>query len=486
MNLFAVVSSTTPSPTALAPKSNATAVLSDAFAIAVEGGAAPDGRSMDPSPMPSPPGHLLNLGHTTLADNPLDASVPSGPTAAPSALGAIISLASTIEKLGQAEIGRRETGTDYPLSDLARSDCQSPPEPLPTPSALQGPSSTNDQAEAETTPPAFSDLAAQRAETPSIFSGSRWYGFARESSKGLEPSTVRSNMSALTTLTASANTVFIAVETQIAAVATSLASSIIPRISTDNARSRDGSPGGNSISTRSPYALTPPEQDIAPDILIAETSREAEPAQPQNDQELAILQSKSVRSGNAPFVGSSGQSVVGQVAASIASAIGDGVGRSLPLLPTAIPTTGGMGEPPPASSTGQDVTKSLRIVLNPADLGTVAVRMTMRGDTLRVHLRFETPEAAQVAAVERNKLSDALENTGLRLDHLVVDTVAQATRGAEASRPNTFSADTGASSGNSPGPQRDDTGARTPHRSDKSPSERPELAKETRDSGLYV
>jgi flagellar hook-length control protein FliK len=145
-----------------------------------------------------------------------------------------------------------------------------------------------------------------------------------------------------------------------------------------------------------------------------------------------------------------------------------------------------MGEPPPASPTGQDVTKSLRIVLNPADLGTVAVRMTMRGDTLRVHLRFETPEAAQVAAVERNKLSDALENTGLRLDHLVVDTVAQATRGAEASRPNTFSADTGASSGNSSGPRRDDTGARTPHRSDKSPSERPELAKETRDSGLYV
>lgn len=70
-----------------------------------------------------------------------------------------------------------------------------------------------------------------------------------------------------------------------------------------------------------------------------------------------------------------------------------------------------------------EAAKSLRIKLHPAHLGEVDVHLSMRGTSLRVQLRAETPEAKQALKSTFFELRETLSMYGLKLEGLAVDLI---------------------------------------------------------------
>lgn len=71
------------------------------------------------------------------------------------------------------------------------------------------------------------------------------------------------------------------------------------------------------------------------------------------------------------------------------------------------------------SSTGK-VVNTLKIQMNPIDLGLVTATMRLSGDTLNVDLKVETHEALRQLKADHDKIVDALRGQGYAIDNLTV------------------------------------------------------------------
>lgn len=143
-------------------------------------------------------------------------------------------------------------------------------------------------------------------------------------------------------------------------------------------------------------------------------------------------------------------------APSPANQIGDRVVRDalgsakaeMPAEPVATPA-----RPAPISSA-----KVLHIELQPADLGTVTVRMTLRDHAIELRLDASREETARLLLKDRDRLSDILRSAGYQVDGLTVrvaepDRTSQTSAGSQSfqnagqSQPGSAHQDAGASGG---------------------------------------
>jgi chemotaxis protein MotD len=69
---------------------------------------------------------------------------------------------------------------------------------------------------------------------------------------------------------------------------------------------------------------------------------------------------------------------------------------------------------------GAHVLRVLEIQLEPAELGTVSVRMSLRGSALEVHVAADRADTARLVQQDRDILSDRLQAAGYSLDTLVI------------------------------------------------------------------
>jgi flagellar hook-length control protein FliK len=70
----------------------------------------------------------------------------------------------------------------------------------------------------------------------------------------------------------------------------------------------------------------------------------------------------------------------------------------------------------PSAPHGREPLKVLEIALDPADLGTVTVRMHLAGDALRLHVTAERSETAALLDRDRDRLAKVLHAAGYKLD----------------------------------------------------------------------
>lgn len=152
--------------------------------------------------------------------------------------------------------------------------------------------------------------------------------------------------------------------------------------------------------------------------------------------------------------------VVAQVASAIAGAVGSTGGSQGSQATTTLRGAAGQVEPGAETSTSAEVAKSLRVLLHPEELGPVAVRISVRGETLRVHLRFDSADAANAVTADRNELSNVLAGSGLRLDHLAIDAGPGIVTHAGSPRADGPFGDTGSAGGDTRGTAGGETGGR--------------------------
>jgi chemotaxis protein MotD len=69
---------------------------------------------------------------------------------------------------------------------------------------------------------------------------------------------------------------------------------------------------------------------------------------------------------------------------------------------------------------GAQVLRVLEIRLEPAELGTVSVRMSLRGSALEVHVAADRADTARLVQQDRDVLADRLQAAGYSLDTLVI------------------------------------------------------------------
>jgi flagellar hook-length control protein FliK len=67
--------------------------------------------------------------------------------------------------------------------------------------------------------------------------------------------------------------------------------------------------------------------------------------------------------------------------------------------------------------------KVLTIQLQPAELGSIAVRMALNNDTIELHIEAGRPETAGLLQRDRDKLSDILRSAGFQVDGVMVRVV---------------------------------------------------------------
>jgi chemotaxis protein MotD len=117
-----------------------------------------------------------------------------------------------------------------------------------------------------------------------------------------------------------------------------------------------------------------------------------------------------------------GTGISQQIADGIAGCLED-LGRELPPgRPDALEQAASPALHPAVR--GQPVLRVLHIALQPADLGTVVVRMVLRDDTMNVHLEAAGSETAQCLSDAREELMRALAASGYSLGDVVVDKAA--------------------------------------------------------------
>ena len=87
---------------------------------------------------------------------------------------------------------------------------------------------------------------------------------------------------------------------------------------------------------------------------------------------------------------------------------------------------------PASASSAAGVVKVVTIQLQPADLGTVTVRMSMKNDELDLQLQVERHETARLLQNDREKLAEVLRVAGYRIDDvgIVMKVVAQDAAGS--------------------------------------------------------
>ncbi len=113
-------------------------------------------------------------------------------------------------------------------------------------------------------------------------------------------------------------------------------------------------------------------------------------------------------SGPAPDLASLGQSF-GPVR-SVATALGELAAQTAPAAVT----------PETAKPAALGVARTMTLQLNPADLGTVAIRMHITGQTLDVELTISDPRTLGMVSRERDTLSSALHDQNYQLNSLVI------------------------------------------------------------------
>jgi chemotaxis protein MotD len=123
------------------------------------------------------------------------------------------------------------------------------------------------------------------------------------------------------------------------------------------------------------------------------------------------------------FTPAMGASVGQQIADRIAGTLEHLAGELPPELPGAAPMELASSAHRPAAY-GQSVLRVLHIALQPADLGTVVVRMSVRDDTLSLRLEAAASDTAQRLAHDRDELVRVLASSGYNLGDLVVETAS--------------------------------------------------------------
>jgi hypothetical protein len=113
-----------------------------------------------------------------------------------------------------------------------------------------------------------------------------------------------------------------------------------------------------------------------------------------------------------------GTSVGQQIADRIAGSL-EGLDRGLPLERSAA-----LHQTASPAAHMQPMLRVLHIALQPADLGVVVLRMSLRDDTLSLRLEAAADATARCLAHDREELSRALASSGYTLDNLVIETVA--------------------------------------------------------------
>jgi flagellar hook-length control protein FliK len=94
----------------------------------------------------------------------------------------------------------------------------------------------------------------------------------------------------------------------------------------------------------------------------------------------------------------------------IASAIGSLASEAAPVAATV----------PDAPTATPGVARTMTLQMNPADLGTVDIRMHMTGQTLDVQLTISNPQTLGVVSRERDTLTSALQGQNYELHSLVI------------------------------------------------------------------
>jgi hypothetical protein len=115
-------------------------------------------------------------------------------------------------------------------------------------------------------------------------------------------------------------------------------------------------------------------------------------------------------------------SVGQQIADKIAGAL-DHLARELPTEPPGAARAEAATPAHRLAAYGQPVLRVLHVALQPADLGTVVVRMSLRDDTLSLRLEAAAGDTAQRLAHDREELVRMLASSGYNLGDLVVETV---------------------------------------------------------------
>ena len=153
----------------------------------------------------------------------------------------------------------------------------------------------------------------------------------------------------------------------------------------------------------------------------------------------------------------------------------------------------------PAGSGGNPATpvRVLHIELQPADLGTIEVRLSLRQDTLELKLEASRAESAALISRDRDALAGMLRSAGYLIDGLTVQ-VADADRsgmtgqsGGQGTHTSLQSSAQGQSGSSNPDAQSDRAGRQLGHENRSTPSNRDDNGSDQRsqrpvDGALYV
>jgi chemotaxis protein MotD len=93
----------------------------------------------------------------------------------------------------------------------------------------------------------------------------------------------------------------------------------------------------------------------------------------------------------------------------------------------------------PARLASSPVVKVLRLELQPADLGTITIRMSLKQDGLDVRVEAGRVETARMLQSDQEALSKILSNAGYRIEHMSVAAASfDGSAGADGSRGQAF------------------------------------------------
>lgn len=138
-------------------------------------------------------------------------------------------------------------------------------------------------------------------------------------------------------------------------------------------------------------------------------------AGPHRDARIATTPGPALDSGTTT---STTSSPAGQIALAVSGALVTPGPDAAGDVQAAEPSQGLADQTPPTPS---PIVKSVHFALRPAHLGAVDVRLTVRDDTLRLHLRFEQTDTAETMRAARGELTELLAETGLAIDGLLID-----------------------------------------------------------------
>lgn len=187
-------------------------------------------------------------------------------------------------------------------------------------------------------------------------------------------------------------------------------------------KSDDGSGDSGPVSDRLKGQNRPPRgQRVLPSANVtAGPTGSVTARSPGGDaQTLAKADASTALDASAPSGRQDLPSTSAGMPASAGQQIADRLASELPSDSSAGPARSQAGlsaHKPPAGP----VLRVLEIQLEPAELGTVSVRMSLRGNALEVHLAADRADTARLVQQDRDALSDRLQAAGYAVDALVI------------------------------------------------------------------